>query len=50
MITKRSNELEEVIEAAQQRWENCMGEANDNIIEAHRLYNEKGPTKLGGAQ
>jgi hypothetical protein len=48
MAIERSNKLEEAIEIAQRRWENCMGEANDDIVEAHRLYNKKGPTKLGG--
>lgn len=48
MTTERSNKLEEIIEIAQTRWENCMGEADDNIAEAHRLYVKKGSTKLGG--
>ena len=48
MPIKRSNKVEEIIETAQRRWENCMGEANDDILEAHRLYNKEGPTKLGG--
>lgn len=47
---ERSNKLEEAIEIAQTRWENCMGEADDNIGEAHRLYVKKGPTKLGSVK
>ena len=50
MTLERSNKLEEAIEIAQTRWENCMGKADDNIGEAHRLYVKKGPTKLGGAK
>lgn len=46
MVTKRKIHLEETIENVQRRWEDCMGEANDDVGEVHRLYIKKGSTKL----
>jgi len=46
MAIKKSNKIEESIENARKEWEECLEEANGDIPEARRLYDEKNPMKL----
>ena len=50
MPIKKSNKIEESIENARKEWEECLEEANGDIPEARRLYDEKAIPKIGGGK